>query len=77
MEILAKSFKPKPGLDDKYTLYDNGIIVHTYDRHIYKGGQDRTEELTAEQLSDEIKQLLLDDCAEENKAQVKIILKLV
>lgn len=75
--MLVQSFRSRGGLDDDYILYDNGIIVHTYDRHIYKGGQDRTEELTAEQLSDEIKQRLLDDCAEENKVQVKIIFKVV
>jgi hypothetical protein len=77
MKILVQSFKSKPGLDDNYSLYDNGSIIHKYDRHIYKGGQDRTEELTPEQLSDEIKQQLLDDCPEENKTQVKIILKVV
>lgn len=75
MEILVQSFRSRGGLDDDYVLYDNGSIVHTYDRHTYEGGSDRTEKLIAEQLSDEIKQRLLDDCVSENKAKVKTILK--
>jgi len=77
MKILVQSFSAKGGLDDDYTLYDGGKIIHVYDRHIYDGGQNRTEELTAKQLSDDIKQRLLNDCADEYKDKVKVILKIV
>lgn len=63
-------------LDDDYTLYNDGTILHKYDRHIYPGGQDLEEVLTVANLSDEIKQRLLEASSEEDKELVRRTLNL-
>jgi len=38
-------------LDDEYTLYESGKVLHEFDKHIYPGGQNLKEELLATQLN--------------------------
>ena len=72
--IIARSTKIKNGLDDDYTLYDNGEILHEYDRHKYPGGYNLEEILTPEDLKDEVKERFLSAAREENKDLVREIL---
>lgn len=76
MKIIAQSFKMKGDLDDDYTLYENGEILHEYDRHRYPGGYNLKETLTSEQISNEVKTRLLNAASEEYKALVGKILGL-
>jgi len=74
-KVIAKSFKTKSGLfDDDYTLYDNGEILHEYDKNAYPGGYNLSEMLSIEQVGDNVKQRLLESSSEENKKIVKEIL---
>jgi hypothetical protein len=63
-------------LDDDYTLYNDGTVVHEYDKHIYPNGQNRKDTLTVDDLSDKIKQRLFDAASTEDKNLVRHILKL-
>lgn len=63
-------------LDNDYYVYDDGVIIHFYDRNQYPGNQNIEEEVTAEQVSDEIKNDLLDSAKNEDKELVKKILKM-
>jgi hypothetical protein len=75
--IICVSHTMKNGiLDDDYTLYDDGTILHEYDKHIYPGGQDLKENLTVDDLSQHIKQRLYDAASNENKILVYKVLKL-
>ena len=58
-------------LDNNYTLFESGKILHEYDKSRYPGGQDHSEELTVNQVSEEIKMSLLEAAAEEDKALVR------
>lgn len=75
-KIISFSHTMKGILDDDYTLYDNGIVYHLYDKHSYPGGQNIEEYFTADQLSHSIKKRLYDAASEENKDFVKSILKI-
>lgn len=66
----------KNGLDDDYTLYDNGEILHHYDRYNYPNGLNLEETLSASELSSETKERLLAEASEENKELVKSLLGL-
>ena len=71
-KTISVSHKMKGGvLDDDYTLYDNGTILHEYDKHSYPGGQNLKESLTVADLSDEVKQRLLEAASDENKELVR------
>jgi hypothetical protein len=63
-------------LDDDYTLYDDGSVLHFYDKHTYPGGQNIEENLTVEDLSAQVKQRLHDAASADNKVLVGEILKL-
>lgn len=63
-------------LDDDYTLFDDGTILHEYDRHTYPGGQNLKEYLTVDKLSDIVKKRLLDAASAKNKKLVHETLKL-
>ena len=71
---LVVSHGMKGVLDDDYTLYDNGDVEHFYDQSIYPGGQNKTEWLTAKELSDKVKLRLLDEANAEDKEQVRELL---
>ncbi|MDF7818693.1 hypothetical protein P1X15_13840 [Runella sp. MFBS21] len=71
-KTISVSHKMKGGvLDDDYTLYDDGTILHEYDKHSYPGGQNLKESLTVADLSDEVKQRLLEAASDENKELVR------
>lgn len=63
-------------LDDDYSLYDNGEVVHEYDKHIYPGGYNLKDTLSVDDLSSGIKERLLNDASPENKEAVKRLLGL-
>jgi hypothetical protein len=62
-------------LDDDYTLFESGKILHEFDNNIYPGGFNKSEELTADQLSPEVKDRLVSASSDENREIVKKILK--
>lgn len=74
--IISVSHSMKGLLDDDYTLYDDGSVLHEYDKHTYSGGQNLTREMTVDQLSDNIKQRLLEASSDEKKDIVRKTLKL-
>ncbi len=74
-KVISQSFKTKSGLfDDDYTLYDNGEILHEYDKNSYPGGYNLSETLSIDKISDNVKQRLLEGSTEENKEIVKKLL---
>lgn len=76
MKIIAQSFKMIGDLDDDYTLYENGEILHEYDRHKYPSGYNLKSTLSVEQIDNEIKMRLYNAASGENKALVQEILGL-
>jgi hypothetical protein len=77
-KVIAISHRMKGGiLDDDYTLYDSGEILHEYDKHAYPGGQNLSETLTAKQINTDIQERLLADASAENKALVKKLLGMI
>lgn len=72
---ISVSHKMNGILDDDYTLYDDGSILH-YDKHTYPGGQSIEENLTVDDLSAKVKQRLYDAASADNKQLVGEILKL-
>jgi len=74
--IIAESNNSRGGLDDDYTLYDNGEVLHKYDRHIYRGGQDRKELISVTALSAVIKQKLLQAASADDKLLVERLMKI-
>lgn len=76
MKEIAYSSKMNGQLDDDYTLYDNGEVLHEYDRNTYPGGYNLKTKLKASELSVEIKQRLLDSASPDNIELVKKILGL-
>ncbi len=75
--IIAVSHRIKGGmLDDDYTLFNNGEILHEYDKHTYPGGYNLSEKLSADQISNEVKERLLNAASDENKGLVKKLLGL-
>lgn len=63
-------------LDDDYTLYDNGEVLHFYDRNRYPGGYNLKETLKASELKVSIKERLLKASKEEDRELVKKLLGL-
>ncbi len=74
--IISISNKMKGILDDDYTLYDDGSVLHFYDKHNYPGGQNIEEHLKASDLPQTIKLRLYESASDKNKELVKNILKL-
>ena len=73
-KILSSSHKMNGDLDDDYTLYDDGSVIHEYDRHRYPGGYNLRETLRAKNLKDSVKDRLLNAASEQNKVLVKDLL---
>ncbi len=73
-KAISVSNKMKGVLDDNYTLYADGTVLHKYDKHIYPGGQDIEEYLTINDLSSSVKQRLLEAATKENRELVCKIL---
>ena len=76
MNVIAVSHRMRGDLDDDYTLYDNGEVLHEYDQNRYPGGYNLKRTLTANELKDSVKQRLLEAASEENKDLVRQILGL-
>ena len=76
MTIIANSNKMNGDLDDDYTLYENGEVLHEYDRHRYPGGYNLKETLRVNQLRDDVKQRLLNAASNENKELARSLLGL-
>ena len=74
--IIAVYSRMKGMLDDKYTLYENGDVINLYDANIYPGNQDLKRLLNAKDLQNDIKEGLLSNATEQNKALAKILLEL-
>lgn len=76
-KAISVSHKMKGSvLDDDYTLYDDGTILHEYDKHTYPGGQNIKESLTVSDLTDEVKQRLLEAASDVDKELVRMTLNL-
>lgn len=76
MKKLVYSSQMKGQLDDDYTLFDNGDVLHEYDKHTYPGGFNLKETLKASELNQEIKERLLNAASDEVKLVVKELLGL-
>ena len=75
-KVISVSHQMKGILDDDYTLYDDGSVLHFYDKHTYPGGQNINDNLTVDDLSAKVKQGLYDAASADNKELVGKILKL-
>ena len=75
-KAISISHKMKGLLDDDYTLYDDGTILHEYDKHTYPGGQNLIENLTVADLSNAVKQRLLEAASDDDKELVRKTLNL-
>jgi hypothetical protein len=76
MNIIAYSSGMKGDLDDDYTLYENGEILHEYDAHRYPGGYNLKRTLRPSDLNGSTKDRLLKAASEENKDLAKKILEI-
>ena len=74
-KVISVSNGMKKGvLDDDYTLYKDGTVLHYYDKHTYPGGQNIEDTINGRDLSDKVKKRLLESASEENKILVKELL---
>lgn len=74
-KAIAVSHRMKNGtLDDDYTLYDSGEILHEYDKHIHPGGLNLSETLSVDQISFDVKERILSAASDENKDLVRSLL---
>lgn len=73
---ISSYFTCKYGLDDNYSLYNDGSVTRVYDKHTYQGGQDLKITFEAKELNQEIKEKLLDKAIETNKELAREILGL-
>ena len=62
----------KGNLDNEYTFYESGRIKHFYDRNAFKLNIESW--LSASQISEEIRTILLDKCPIDSKEKVNQIL---
>ncbi len=72
--VIAYSSKMKGDLDDSYTLYEDGEVLHEYDRHRYPGGYNLKATLRAEELKDSVKERLLNSVKPDDKDLAKELL---
>ncbi len=75
-KVISVSHNIVNALDDDYTLYDDGTVLHEYDNSIYPGGFNLKENLNVDDLSDSVKHRLLISASLENKEVVRKTLKL-
>lgn len=74
--VIAYSPKMKGDLDDDYTLYEDGEVLHEYDRHRYPGGYNLKETLRADELKDSVKERLLNATKPADKDLAKELLEI-
>lgn len=72
--IIAVSHKMNGDLDDDYTLYEDGSVLHEYDRHRYPGGYNLKDTLQAKKIKDSAKERLLNATGQEDKELAKELL---
>ena len=75
-KVISVSKEMKGTFDDDYTLYDDGTVLHEYDKHTYPGGHNLKANLKVEDLSQSIKLRLYNAATDENKELVRKTLKL-
>lgn len=75
-KVISVSHSMKGVLDDDYTLYEDGSVLHKYDKHTHPGGTNLRNEMTVDQLSDKVKQRLYEASSDENKKIVQKTLRL-
>lgn len=63
---------PNGLLDNDYTFYDDGSIMHFYDAHETR--PNITEHISADQISDYEKKKIIENCPENYKEQITMIL---
>lgn len=74
---LSASHQMKGMLDDDYTLFESGKILHEFDKHTFPGGQNLKEELNSSQINDEVKSRLINAASESDKKLVKKLLGVI
>ncbi|PIF71306.1 hypothetical protein [Flavobacterium sp. 2] len=76
LRILAYSPKMKGDLDDDYTLFEDGSVLHEYDAHRYPGGYNLKRNYTSSEINQEVKYRLLEAAGPDDKETVKTLLNL-
>ena len=72
---IAHSFNTKKGtLDDDYTLFDNGEVLHDYDNSPYPGQFNLSETLSLDQVSSKVKDDFMKTASEDDIELVKQLL---
>ncbi len=76
-KVVSVSYNMKKGvLDDDYTLFSDGTVLHKYDKHIYPGGANIEETLIGKDLKLEIKMKLYESAESDKKGLVKSLLNI-
>ena len=65
---------PNGGLDNDYTFFESGRILHSYDRHNHAGGFNKKKWIIAKDISGQEKQRLIDKCLPEHVERITEIL---
>ncbi|MBN1969675.1 hypothetical protein JXM83_00065 [Candidatus Woesearchaeota archaeon] len=74
---IAYSHNTKKGiLDNDYTLFDNGEVLHEYDKSQYPGQYNLSETLSIDRISESIKSDFLKSAESEDLELVKKLLSL-
>lgn len=74
--VIAYSTKYRNSLDNDYTLYEDRSVLREYDKHTYEGGYNLTGTYTAKELSDDVKQRLINVVSDEDLELAKQLLEL-
>lgn len=74
--IIAYSPNMKGDLDDDYTLFEDGSILHEYDAHRYPGGYNLKKNYSIQEVNHEVKRRLFEAAKPEEKDIVKKLLGL-
>ncbi|THF47922.1 hypothetical protein E6C50_15935 [Flavobacterium supellecticarium] len=64
----------KGDLDDDYTLFEDGQILHEYDANRYPGGYNLKRYLTAKELKYGVKERLFNAASKSDKELVRKLL---
>ena len=74
LRIIPYSHKIKGDLDDHYTLFEDGSILHEYGAYKYPGGYNLTKNYTVNELNIDIKKRFFEVATPENKEVAKYFL---
>lgn len=72
--ITHSSNMRKDLLDDNYSLFDDGEVIHEYDKSQYPGQYDLAETISIEQLDAKIKDDFVRNASKEDIELVKRLL---